>query len=343
MSRRADQPIPSFAQMEPGEEAFFESRQGEDGTPVVVDAPAREPEPDLSPAEPELDVAPAVEPLPDTSLPSEDDLELPIAVDAERKPAQAPIAAVQAERARRQAAEKRLAEKDLELGQHREWRARIDERLRVLNEQRARSEQVAPPDPMEDPEGHRNWQDQQREARIEQLEKRLAATEHGGEQNQLMASVASMTQNFAAQNPDYHATVQALRAKLDEEYQAAFYDDPNERAFMINAWTDALVRKAISKNQNPAEAVYRIAKSRIPNAGAPPALDREVAPPGNAARVEGVRRGQAATRSLSRGGGRDVSDGLTLDKLLTANPVEFARYCKEQPRLVDALMGRGGH
>jgi len=335
-------PLPGFAALNAEENAFFASRGEVGGEPAT----SPEPEPDLTPAEPAepVETGDAVEALPDEAAGIEGE-QPPLAAEelepARRQPPRsAPIPALQAERERRQQAEQRAQQQEDELRQHREWRARIDERLRMVNEQRQAAMQQVPPDPNEDPEGYRNYIDQQRETRIQQLEARLAQTEQGSQQNAVLSNVASMTQSFAARTPDYFEAAAQLRERLDQDLQLGGYDDPNERQFMINQWSEPIIRKALSRGMNPAEAIYRIAKYRVGGAPLPTPATRAVAPPGNVSKVAAIRRGQTATRSLGRTPGKDMSEGLTLDRLLNASANEFARLMAEQPDAVAALMGK---
>lgn len=347
-------PVPDFAKLSASDEAYFASR-GEHGGEAVADdagAAAADDGADKSTATDDgtaagegADVGTDARDVGEAGAASDsgegaddgagvDD----VGVAAAAQPRHVPISVVQAERERRQLAEKRAQEVEARLRQHEEYRARIDERLRMLNEQNARANQPVAPDPNEDPEGYRAWQDTQREARIAQLEERLQRAEAGGAQASHVTHITAMTQAFAAQTPDYYDVARGVRDKLDRDLELGGYDDPRERLALIDQWTSAIAQKALSRNMNPAEAIHKIGKSW--GVGAAAARDTTVAPLRNKDKVATIRRGQDASRSLSRGGARDVSEGLTLDRLLAAEPAEFAKLLKESPGLVNSLMGR---
>lgn len=346
--------LPSFAQLTPEESDFFNTR----GEPVGGE-PAREEPEVVEPAveteaepetvevdEPPLDERTAAEISADEELArqaAEEAAQLETPPEPPKRVARtAPIPVLQAERERRQNAERENQALRTEVNQRREWQARIDERLRMLNEQNQRAQQPVPPDPNEDPEAYRAYVEQQREAHYAQLEERLARVEAGNTNNGLATSVAASTTQFRAATPDYDQVVGGLRAALHAELEAGGYEDPNERGALINAWSDPIIRRALERGVNPAEAIYRVGRARLGSVTASPANPSRtaVAPPTNAGRVANIRRGTVATRSLTRPDTRDMADGLTLDKLLNASPTEFARHMAENPAAVAALMGR---
>jgi len=125
------------------------------------------------------------------------------------------------------------------------------------------------------------------------------------------------------------------------------------------AW---VVSNAMAKGNSPAKAIMKLAKGRgwrppqVQQAEAPSAKPPKIYAKGSAlagspvgrfsaqsavAQIQAEKAGQAASRSLSDGGGAPPSGPLTPKELLAMNDEEFGYYIDHLPKpQLEALMGR---
>lgn len=257
------------------------------------------------------------------------------------------------EKRRRQELTEQLRQRDERLAavtgentQYREHWARLDERLRLFREAaEAPPEQqrpAAPPDRESDPFGYMAWQQQ----RIDALEERVNGTASQFQEERAATALRQAynydAQNFAQVTPDFWPAYRWLLQNRDAELTAAGYGDANERASIIHADERDIAARALTARHSPAQVIYNLAKARgftMP-AAAPAATSGNGAAPVNGAprqqpangapsvteQVNNIQRGQAASRSLSSGGGSPVPQGLDLASLVAMSDQEFAQW-----------------
>lgn len=254
--------------------------------------------------------------------------------------------------------------------------ARMDERLRLFNEALQappadQQQQPAAPKPMPDPTqdifGAFQWLADQNKTlteRLEQAHKQTGEVRQSIDANtaetQLRSAYGRDAATFAQANPDFgQAYTHYLRVR-HATLDAAGYTDPAQRGQIIQQEERDIVERAFKAGKSPASVIYGIAKqigytkpadppapagSQAPapqGQAAPqaPAASKPAAPaaPSAADEVNRLAAAQAASRSLSPGGGTAVVQ-MTIDQLLAMTEQEFAAYERANPGVVKALMG----
>lgn len=270
---------------------------------------------------------------PDLSRPSEDDGEE--SVEVENKGRFVRHGAFHAERERRKALEKELAD-------FRDKYTRGDERLRLLNEALSakpplqQQQPSAPPDPEQDIFGYLKWQSEQ----INQLSGKLGETgkrvEETTAETQLKTAYVSDVRAFVGTNPDFGDAYQFMLQGRDAELQAMGVADPVERARIITDEEKWIVGRALKANSSPATAIYNMAKARgYKKAEAPlaPSTINEAARAavvaktngdGAAEKIAAITKAKPATQSLSNVGGSPGVDALTMEALASMSEDEYA-------------------
>lgn len=263
--------------------------------------------------------------------------------------------------------EKRLQELQTERETERERNARLDERLRILNEalatppaeQQQQQQQEEVPDPEKDIFGYARYIGKQ----LENANKRIEAFENAGREREAYETLAQTYREdaarFAAAEPGFAEAYVFLVKQRDAELLQHGMTDPKQRQAQITREEQGLVRNSLDANKSPAEAIFNLAKVRgfapkpaapapvpgaldAPAAGrpapaaAPAAAQRQAAPapaapaaPSVTAEIEAIRRGQEAALSLSVGAGGAPPQELTSAMLADMPQDEF-----------DALMAR---
>lgn len=279
------------------------------------------------------------------------------------------------EKKKRQALEAQLRQRDehlnrygTELGQLREERARIDERLRVFREamtaeQQPAQQPAAPPDPEQDPFGFMRWQSE-RIAQLEDHAQRVAT--HVNERDASSAlhqAYVDDARQFVSQNPEFGQAYTWLMQNRDAELAAAGYSDPNERKRIITLDERDIVARALTNRRNnpnapgPSQVIYGLARARgfqpqpapapapAPQPGARPNGQTNGATPTVTQQVETIQRGQAASRSLSSAGGSPMPQGLDLNRIVSMTDAEFLQFKRDmtpaQRMEFDSILGRG--
>lgn len=329
------------------EDAYFQTRGNEmpgEGTAVGEEPPAGVPPPTEPPPE-SNESDELAEPAPEPS-PAERGL----------------IGDLQHERSERQQLQEQLKARDEELNQHREMRARIDERLRIAAETRASQEQAARqatrPDPESDPIGHIRWQNEELQKRVEQqdqymrqqadyLQKQQAAQVQSTAAYQRIAQVNTLAQQFTHQQPDYPNAYNHLIGFRDRELQIMGYRDPAQRQSILQNEAQMISDAALAEGVNPAQRVYELAQAVGYRNQAVPAgpgyqvpLDngnQRLPPPSAQDRVANLQRGVRASRTMSNAPGVAGNSPYTLQRLATMPQEEFDTLYARDPSLVDGL------
>lgn len=208
--------------------------------------------------------------------------------------------------------------------------ANMDQLLRQLRQpgqaqQQPQADQI--PDINTDPVGHFQAKSAALERQIEELKAGSQKTAEQIEQQQVSQRFWShVTQSEAQmrqQAPDYDAAVGHLEQARVAELEVMFPDDHPQaiqmavqqglgsvaelRAAVLNQDRIAVATQALQMGMSPAELYYRLAHQRGYQKAAPAAP--KVAP------VQAIKRGQAAAKSLSAGGGGRADATPSLDAL----------------------------
>lgn len=221
-----------------------------------------------------------------------------------------PLPELQAERKRRQAAE-------AEAAAEREKYARLDERLKILDE-RMKPPEI--PDFNEDPFEHLRQREDRTVQTVEELRKQMEdfgkQTEAQRFQEELTHRVISAENAFRQEHPDYDDAVKHLKQGRAQEYMAMGINDPAQIERMLGQEALQLAQTAMQNNMSPAEMAYNISKSRgyrSENKDKKP-VDK----------LDNVQKGQEKSSSLSNAGGGEERV-LDIEALANMDDEDFAK------------------
>ena len=300
--------------LSPEEQAYFDSRG-------QTELPKQE------------DPAPATEAAEaDTSADDVAEVDTGDTGDVEDQPRQSmvPHKALHAEREKRKALEKELADA-------REFRIRMEERMKWVQEQdaaKAKASEPEPepvPDPDEDVFAATKYALKQNEELKRQIERQQRESTEDAQRREMFTRTQAHEVEFRKATPDYDSAVMHLRSVRDKELAEVFkIADPGRRAEIIQREALQIAQSALSQGLSPAEAAYTMAKIR----GYQPAVAPAVAEDGD----EKLERAKAQSRSLSSVGGAPTGP-MTADRLAKMSMKEFMDYERKNPDKVRALMG----
>ncbi len=313
------------------EAKFFTSRGTEVDASLSAPAPAPAPEPEApaAPAAPEPAPPAAAAPAP-----------APAAAPAPVESPQVPLAALHEERRKRAEIE----------AERQQLRAQIEQFQRAIQEAQA----PQAPDPEQDPLGYLSFQNQQLQARIQQMDEWRAQQERERQQQTqyatLTQTVAAAEQSFRAKTPDYDQAA-AYALQMEDKRLSAFYPDPGVRTQVLRTEAAQLLAQLVREGRDPAEGLYQMAKnmgyaapapaaapaSPAAQAAAPaPAPAPATAPPAAAAAAETIQRG-LKQQTVSGAGGSTPPSEMTPEMMAAiSDPAEFnkawAKFAKSARR-----------
>ena len=185
-------------------------------------------------------------------------------------------------------------------------------------------EQVQAPDPEKDPLGHLKHKNAELEAKIQALsesdEKRGQESEQSKKLQEFSSNVQAAERAFASKTPDYAEAV----SKVQEVWRAEYEASGMPEQFIEHA----LARKgaqftyaAMSKEQNPAEAVYKLAQRY----GYKKAEVKQEANK-DKDKLKQIAEGQKAEKSLAGGKG---SVDFSLDAVASMSDEEIDEFVKD--------------
>jgi hypothetical protein len=274
---------------------------------------AAEPAPEAAPeapAEPAAQETPAAEP--DKEQPRDDKGKFD-------KPV--PLAALKEEREKRQELQREIER------ERQERLAEREELTRKLALIQQRLEKPAEPikSTDEDPVGA-----------LKRTEAEVARLQQAEQQRQMMtqfsAAVNQSVQQFRSQATDYDDAYKFLRESRINELKAIGYTD--ELAVQqLNTDEFNLAAQALQQRQNPAQAVYNLAKAR---GFARPAQTQAAEPAARAtatddARLDTIAKGQQAAKSLGNAGG-SPPESMSLQRVLEMDEKQLANLSRDELR-----------
>lgn len=298
-----------MAKLNAAEAAFFDSR-GE-----TVDASLNEGlPPPAAPAAP--DPAPAAEdgataPPPAATTPDQ-------TAAAKPGPHQVPVAALQAERQKRQQIEQEAQQ----------LRAQIEAYQRM--QAPAKPAEPAAPSFDEDPVGALAYQNQALSRQLEEVTTWRQQQEQAAQQQQVVQNLVQQTaqsaREFRAQQPDYDQAFQFLTEQRDKQL-AALIPDPAQREQAMFMEALQLSVQALQAGVSPAQRYYEIAKQWGYAAAAPAAPSP---PPEESPAVKAIRKGMKQQSSVS-GAGSTPPGELTPEQMLAIrDPAAFNKAWAQQ-------------
>ena len=249
--------------------------------------------------------------------------------------------------------EQRYNELELKHGKTAEERARIDERLKIINEALttpAAPEPVVDQDPRPDPEvnifEYVKWQERQIDREREARTNLEQSWKDERDEGQMASSYRQDANRFASTEPNFGRAYHFLLTLRQGQLKAGGWTDQTKIDQQIVKEERGLVRNALKENASPAQRLFEMAKAAgftppapvvDPPAAQPlvpgAALDAAVKPAAAAAvakpaiptvteQVALAAKGAEAALSLSNVGGSPVEQ-LTATKLLAMDEDDF--------------------
>lgn len=265
-------------------------------------------------AEPEAAPEPEVE-TEETEAPDLEETQEPEATqdkqDDGRKVKTVPHQALHAERVKRQELEKTLTAE-------REKLARLDERIRLINEaiaQQNAPKPTAPPDPEQDPVGALRHQQEQ----LLNFQKQQQEAEARRQQDEQLSSIDNAYKRswaeFTRSTPDGLDAYNHFTTALDSYFQARGVTDQQQREQLVMQEERQIAAVALQQGKSAAQIVYEQAKAMgyAPKAAETPAVDK----------ITARQKAMPAARSMSNTGGAAKGE-LTPETLANMDEDDFA-------------------
>lgn len=275
-----------------------------------------------------------------------------------KEPVRVPLSELQEERKHRQALE-------AELRDAREKHTRLDERLRLIAERVAPAKEepkVAkleplPPEPDKDAD-YPKWLEYQLEKTNRDLAEQKAWREQATpnleavrQQQAVMQRQNFINQSeaaYASQNPAYFDSVRKLQGHIDAIFQPV-YPDPAQRAQVIAWWTNAVVETAIQRGENPADMIYKVAKSAglteaEAQTAAVAATGQETTETASSekpkATVAQLKKAATAAKTLSNTAGTAALPSMRLEDIEGMGDDEFTALLEKDPNVIKRYLTR---
>lgn len=257
----------------------------------------------------------------------------------------------------RQKLTRKLEEKDAELAELREFRARMDERLAFLAEREQQRQAPAAEEKVptfeEDFVGATEHVAKRVESLEQQLERERQEREEIGRREAFRERVREDEERVKKELPDFDQALAYLRDSRVQELAAlgcvpAAFKKPGMTDQQAEASWAAFVRQDISQQawgitsaaarsgRSPARAAYEAARARGYSPKQAEAVAREL----EDSPAEKKDEARAASVSLSRTGGSPTGP-MTAERLNKMSMKDFAAYVDRHPEVVDRLL-RGG-
>lgn len=279
------------------------------------------------------------------------------------------------ERKMRQAAEKTLAERDTAYNELSQKFARADERIAVLmqamqgqqqeqqqaqQQQAQQEQQKAIPNPEEDPFGYMRHLETEI-ARLNSAQQDVQTqTQEQQQANYVKDAFRRDAQAFSQETPDFLDAYQHLLKARDAELQALGKVNPQERATIMAREELSIVQQCFAQQRSPAQVMYELARGRgyvfndqqqadeaaaaevaaaekaAAEQAAAGASQQEQQKPSAVARIEAIKKGQGASKSLGTASGGN-SAPLTAEALADMPEAEFAKVVGKMSRAERAM------
>jgi hypothetical protein len=238
------------------------------------------------------------------------------------EPKQVPLGALQEERERRKAIE-------AELRQMREMQARLDERLKSV-QQPQQQQPVGPPDPMEDFTGWARHGEQALTQTRQEVEALKAQMQQEAQFRTVAEDYRANLHSFAQQTPDFADAYNHFVNTRAAELRTLGYSEAQIAAQIPRE--EVQLHTAIrQRGGNVGEVVYNLAKTRG-YAPKPPA-------PSPAEKIQQVAQSQAVNKSLAAAESTGKGE-ITSRDVANMSMDEFAEWGRKNPQKLAKLMGK---
>lgn len=237
----------------------------------------------------------------------------PVVEKEPEKPKLIPVEVLQEERRERQALARQIQEREQEF-------IRVQTRLEALQE--ALNPKAEPPRYDEDPIGalkHEIDQTSKGYRELQQAEQLRAQSAQAAAQiEQLRAFGKAQADAYTEKQPDFWDAYTAVQGIKEAELRAQGYTNDAQIRQWITEYEISVIDKAAREGANPAERLYAMAKAY---GYAPKQAAQETAEK----KLESIKAGQSASKSLSTAAGSSPPAKLTLDALKDMSDEEFER------------------
>jgi hypothetical protein len=200
--------------------------------------------------------------------------------------------------------------------------ADMREKFRMWNEAVQKANQPQPPKFEEDPANHLKYQVETQARELEELrqfrQQQAQLTQQQQAIQKFQSDFNSYEAQFAQEQPDYPQAAQYIANLWQSEIELSGV--PQEQIGQAYFWKVAqFANMAIRRGENPATAVYELAKRAGYKAQEPQKPEAEK-------KIEALQKGQEASKSL--GGGKPDAD-LSLEALASMSPEDIERFVRD--------------
>lgn len=212
--------------------------------------------------------------------------------------------------------------------------ARVEERLRIIQQMQAPpQDQQKPaemPDPQTDPIGALNFLLAERKAGQEQAQQHAVQTRQQQERQAFVNDYVTAVADYKSKNPDlqdaYNFALAARKTEL--EYMGM---NPQQVREALENEELALAVNGIQRGIHPGDMIMGYAKMR--------GWQPKAQPGGAAAEVERLAAGVKGGKSLSQAGGGATPGQMTAEQLLKMSDEDFDAWTRKNPAQAKRLMG----
>lgn len=203
--------------------------------------------------------------------------------------------------------------------------ARMEQAWAQLQQRMLQQQIMQAPDPLENPEAARAWQQQVQQMQLQQIQQQqqqqiqqrqaIAQQEHV---RHVFGSVEEIEADFKTQHPDYDEATDYLLGVQEQTFVAMGYS-PQQAQQIVADWSFNVAANAINAGKNPAQEAYAVAQKmgwRPKNASG---LDATQAA---AAKLAQIKAGQASAQTMAGGGSPGAGD-MSLKRLASLEGAAF--------------------
>ncbi len=225
-----------------------------------------------------------------------------------------------------------------EVQELREFRAKVEERLKwtdaLLQPHQQPKDEDPEPDPNQDIFAHNAWLKRQvskvTQERAQERQQIEQARQAEQQEAALWQSWHDDAADFKNTVPDFGDAAQFLAEARDKQLQALAVVEPQFRTKegrdrQMNAELAQIIQQARSTGVRSTQAIYDIAKS-WGFTGAGPAAQGQ--PPALSEKLAGIAKAQEASRSVGQTSGRAGDDPLSAEAILNMPEKEFMEWVK---------------
>lgn len=273
----------------------------------------------------------------DTGEPEDAAAEAPEATQQAGKPKTVPHKALHAEREEHKKTKTALEQERIQRAAD---MARLEERVKAMQERFAPPETKEDPDP--EPDGNKypldwiDWQSRQNAATKARQAEQAQLREQQQQIEAFTADYREAAEEYSRQNPDFREAYDFLVQSRMTELQMLGLDRRSAQK-ALHQEEMAIALSAMQNRENPGERLIKLAQHRGWTKAAPVADDDAGAEA--AAELDRIASGQKGGKSLSQAGGSAGGAEMTAERLLKMDNDEFDAWMSKHPAQAKRIMG----